>query len=194
MFSNKIIFSALLVTSGMGISTASAQEAPDCGNITFSADAIAIHPEIAAHCLEVVARADGSHAVRMHARVMRQSAAGTFIRYSKPDGSWGATRKANPPDGLTANLSGKDVEIGDMAVTQEVNIYVSNVYWSGPPAPVVAAAVPEPAPEPAYEPEPEPEPMPEALPTTASNIGLLAAIGMLFLLLGGVARMARNRG
>ena len=194
MFSNKIIFSALLVTSGMGISTASAQEAPDCGNITFSADAVANHPESAEHCLEVVARSDGSHAVRMHAKVMRQSPAGTFIRYSRTDGSWGATRKANPPCGLTANIGGETFAIRELAVDQEVDVFISNEFWTGPAAPVVAAAEPEPAPEPEPEPAYEPEPMPEALPTTASNIGLLAAIGMLFLLLGGVARIARNRG
>jgi hypothetical protein len=43
------------------------------------------------------------------------------------------------------------------------------------------------------EPEPEPEPEPAMLPTTATQTGLLALLGGLFILLGGTIGYLRTR-
>jgi len=88
-------------------------------------------------------------------------------------------------------LSGKAVKLKDLAVRQEVNIYVGSEFWAPPPVEVAAEPPPPPPPPPA--PEPEPEPEPEVLPTTASSLPLLVLFGSLFLLLGGALRFSRKQ-
>ena len=185
MQAKKVIFSALLV-AGMTAGAASAEEAT-CANITFSAQALAGHPEIAEHCLEIVNR-DGHDFVRMHAKVRNQTMSGPYISYSRPDGSWGKVRKANPPGGLHAMIDGQEIPVNKLVKNQEVNVYVGEDYWSAP-VEIVAAPVEEVVVvEEIFEPEPV------ALPTTASNMPLLALFGGLLLMLGGVVRSVRNRG
>jgi hypothetical protein len=188
MHSKKIVFSALVVVAGMGVGNVSAQEAPTCDNITWSAEALAGHPAIADHCLEMVDRG-GQKVVRMHAEVMSQTATGPFIRYSTPDGKWGKVRRANPPGGLKAILDGKEVAVNKLVKRQEINIYVAEPYWAAPAAPAVPVIVEEEV----IIIEEVVEPEPVALPTTASNLPLVALFGAILLMLGGVDRTVRNR-
>ncbi|MBE9548594.1 MAG: hypothetical protein IMF09_04240 [Proteobacteria bacterium] len=187
MHTKKVIFSALLIATGIGVGNVSAQDAPTCDNITWSAEALETNPAIADQCLEIVDRG-GQNVVRMHAEIMSQTATGPFVRYATPDGKWGKVRRANPPGGLKAILDGKEVAVNKLVKRQEINVYVAEPFWAAPAAPVVeAVAVVEEFVEPA------PEPAPVALPTTASNLPLVALFGALLLMLGGVVRTVRNR-
>jgi hypothetical protein len=170
--------------------TANAQS---CGDLVWTADRLSQNPDIAANCLDVVERSDGNMYAKFRARVMRQGASSTVIRYQRPDGTWSPSERVFPPQGFTAGIDGKDVPIRDLSPNQEVNVYVAGRNnWSIPePEPVAAAAPPPPPPAPEPEPEPEPEPM--YLPATASQVPLLALLGGLLILMGGVVNLVRTR-
>ena len=89
-------------------------------------------------------------------------------------------------------VNNQEVALKDIAVRQDVNVYVGQDFWTVNPVEVVEAAAPPPPPPPPP-PAPEPEPEPEVLPTTASSLPLLALFGSLFLLLGGAMRFSRKQ-
>jgi hypothetical protein len=180
---------ALVALMCIGFTTqASADGHADCPE--FAAAVYERWPNADDYCLEVVER-DGKKYARFEAEVVSQSPSGTYVRYSKADGSKGPSRKVNPPDGFEAMISGRGVEIGDLDPRQTVNVYLPQMAWAPEPEPMAAAvAAPPPEPEPMPEPEPEPAPV---MPTTAGNMGWLAVFGAMFLLLGGALRFARQR-
>jgi len=183
----------LILLTGMGFTvTASAQDW-NCGDLTWSASRLDTNPNIASHCLDVVERS-GAPFAKLRARVERQGVNSTVVRYQMPDGTWGASERVFP-GGFMAQLSGQDVRIVDMAPRQEVNVYVrAEGNFSFPPAaPVAAAAPPPPPPPPPPAPEPEPEPEPVAMPTTATQVNLLALLGGLLILMGGIVSVVRTR-
>ena len=183
----------LILLTGMGFTvTASAQDW-NCGDLTWSASRLDTNPNIAEHCLDVVERS-GAPFAKLRARVERQGVNSTVVRYQAPDGTWGASERVFP-GGFMAQLSGQDVRIVDMAPRQEVNVYVrAEGNFSFPPAaPVAAAAPPPPPPPPPPAPEPEPEPEPVAMPTTATQVNLLALLGGLLILMGGMVSVVRTR-
>ena len=183
----KTILTAMLVLLGALGFTANAQAAT-CSDVVWNAEYTAEFPSIAGHCLEVVEK-NGADAVRLRARVVRQGVNSTVVQWLHPDGSWSSSERRYPERGATASIEGRDVRITDLSPRQEVNVYVpAEGNWSLPAAAPVAAAAPPP---PAPEPEPEPEPM--ALPTTATQIPMLAILGGLMLLMGGLISVVRTR-
>ena len=181
----------LILLTGLGFTVNVSAQDWNCSDLTWSASRLDTNPRIADHCLDVVERS-GVPFAKLHARVERQGVNSTVVRYQFPDGSWGDSERVFP-GGFTAQLSGKDVRIGDMSPRQEVNVYVkAEGNFSFPPAePVAAAAPPPPPPPPAPEPEPEPEPV--ALPTTATQVNLFALLGGLLILMGGMVSIVRTR-
>ena len=184
----------LIALAGMGISAN--VSALECTDITFTPEAYAAYEFIDKACLEIVDR-DGGTFAKMTAKVVAQTGSGTHLRYRHADGDLGPSHKSNAPSNFVTHLQGTAVKVKDLAVRQDINIYVGKEYWSGPvvevaaaAAAVVAAAAPPPPPP---APEPEPEPEPEVLPTTASSLPLLALFGSLFLLLGGALRLSRKQ-
>lgn len=181
---------ALGAVACLGFSTTASAQDMSCEDITFIPGIYERWPHADDTCLELVTRDDGNTYARFEAEVVSQSPSGTYVRYTRRDGSKTPSRKVNPPEGFMASIAGRDVAIPDLQPRQTVNVYLPARAWAEPePEPMEAAAAPPPPPPPP-EPEPEPEPM---MPTTAGNAGWLAVIGGLFLLLGGALRFARQR-
>jgi len=186
---NSILKLTLGAVACLGFSSTASAQDMSCEDITFIPGIYERWPHADDSCLELVTRDDGNTYARFEAEVVSQSPSGTYVRYTKRDGSKTPSRKVNPPEGFMASIAGRDVAIPDLQPRQTVNVYLPASAWAQPePEPMEAAAPPPPPPPP--EPEPEPEPM---MPTTAGNAGWLAVIGGLFLLLGGALRFARQR-
>jgi len=182
-----MLITMLVLLGALGFTTTA--QAADCSDVIWSAGTLEANPNVGDACLGVVEKG-GSQAVKLTARVVRQSVNSTIVQWQMPDGSWSASERRFPARGATAEIQGQTVRIVDLAPRQVVNVYIPmQDNWSLP-APAVAAA-PPPPPPPA--PAPEPEPEPEALPTTATQIPLFALLGGLFILLGGAVSFARTR-
>ena len=181
----------LIALAGLGISANVSATDLTCSDVTFTPEAYAAYEFIDKACLEMVDRDGGTYA-KLTARVVAQTSSGTHIRYRHADGDLGPSHKSNAPANFVTHLQGNDVKVKDLAVRQDINIYVGNDYWSLPVVEVAEAAPPPPPPPPPA-PEPEPEPEPEVLPTTASSLPLLALFGSLFLLLGGALHFSRKQ-
>jgi hypothetical protein len=179
----------LVALAGLGISANVSATDLTCSDITFTPEAYAAYEFVDKACLEMVDRDGGTYA-KMTAKVVAQTGSGTHLRYRHADGELGPSHKSNAPEDFQTRLAGQPVKVKDLAVRQDINIYVSDAYWALPPVEVAAAAAPPPPPP---APEPEPEPEPEVLPTTASSLPLLALFGSLFLLLGGALRLSRKQ-
>jgi hypothetical protein len=184
---------SLIALAGLGISANANAADLTCSDITFTPEAFASYEFIDKACLEIVTRDDGNTYAKLTARIVAQTSSGTHIRFRHADGDLGPNHKSNAPRNFQTRIAGKDIKLKDLAVRQDMNVYIPDEYWSGP-APVVAAAEPPPPPPPPPPaPEPEPEPEPEVLPTTASSLPLLALFGTLFLILGGALRLSRKQ-
>jgi len=181
----------LIALAGMGISANVSATDLTCSDVTFTPEAYAAYEFIDKACLEMVDRDGGTYA-KLTAKVVAQTGSGTHVRYRHADGDLGPSHKSNAPENFVTRLQGKEIKVKDLAVRQDINIYVGNDYWSLPVVEVAAAAAPPPPPPPPA-PEPEPEPEPEVLPTTASSLPLLALFGSLFLMLGGALRFSRKQ-
>jgi len=181
----------LIALAGLGISANVSAADLTCSDITFTPEAFAAYEFIDQACLEMVDRDGGTYA-KLTAKVVAQTSSGTHVRYRHADGELGPSHKSNAPQNFETMLSGKSVKVKDLAVRQDINIYISDKYWA-PPVVEVAEAAPPPPPPPPPAPEPEPEPEPEVLPTTASSLPLLALFGSMFLLLGGAMRFSRKQ-
>jgi len=181
----------LIALAGLGISANVSATDLTCSDLTFTPEAYEAYAEIDKACLEVVDRNGGTYA-KFTARVVAQTSSGTHFRFRHADGELGPSHKSNLPKNFQTMLSGDLVKVKDLAVRQEINIYVNDVYWALPVVEVAAAAPPPPPPPPPPQ-APEPEPEPEVLPTTASSLPLLALFGSLFLLLGGAMRFSRKQ-
>jgi hypothetical protein len=190
----KTILICMLVLLGALGFTVTAQAAT-CADVIWSAERLAESPNIGDACLEVVDK-NGTMTVKMHARIVRHATNSTIVQWRLPDGTWTASERRYPARSASAEIDGQTVRITDLAARQEVNVYIPMTgNWSLPaPAPAAAAAPPPPPPPPPPPaPEPEPEPEPVALPTTATQIPLLALLGGLFILMGGLISVVRTR-
>lgn len=184
---------SLIALAGLGISANVNAADLTCSDITFTPEAFAAYEFIDKACLEMVDRDGGTYA-KMSARIVAQTASGTRVRIKHSDGTEGPTHKSNMAKNFETRIAGKDIKLKDLAVRQEMNVYIGDEYWSRPPvAAPMAKAAPPPPPPPPPAPAPEPEPEPEMLPTTASSMPLLALFGSLFLILGGALRLSRKQ-
>ena len=186
----------LIALAGLGISANASATDLTCSDITFTPEAFALYEFIDKACTEMVERDNGVVYAKLTEREVAKSASGASIRYRHGDGELGPSHKSTAPDNFQTMLSDEAVRIQDLAVRQNINIYVPDQWWSPPVVEVAeVAAAPEavaapPPPPPA--PEPEPEPEPEMLPTTAGPLPWLVVFGSLFLLLGGALRFSRK--
>ncbi|MEE8339706.1 MAG: hypothetical protein V3R56_06145 [Xanthomonadales bacterium] len=182
-----ILLSTLFLLIGMGFTVSA--NALTCADLTWSAERLAKNSNIADVCLEVVERNGGNYA-KLRAKIVRQGVNSTVVQYQRPDGSWSASERVFPA-GFEALIAGENVKIADLAPRQELNVYIrgeGNFSVPAPAAEPVAVAVAPPPP-----PEPEPEPEPVALPTTATQLPLLALLGGLLVLMGGLVSVVRTR-
>ena len=191
----KLVLGLLLaLIGGLGMTVTANAQGVTCSDIVWSDTALELNPNIAEFCLDVVEKR-GQQMAKLTARVVRQSVNSTIVQWQRPDGSWSPSERRYPDRGFTAEVGGKDVRITDLPARQEVNVYVAaEDMWSVPSAaPMAAAAAPAAAAAAAPAPAPEPEPAPAMLPTTATQVPLLALLGGLMVLLGGVVGFVRSR-
>jgi hypothetical protein len=185
----------LIALLGLGISANVSALDYGCADITFTPEAYEAYEFVDQACLEMVERNGGVFA-KFTARVVAQTPSGTHLRFRHADGELGPSHRYNPAEGFQTGVAGETVEISDVMVRTEFNMYVPATYWAAPVAEVaevVEEAVAPPPPPPPPAPEPEPEPEPEMLPTTASSLPMLVLFGSLFLLIGGALRYSRKR-
>jgi hypothetical protein len=193
---------ALAATAGFSVNAAA--QSPTCADVVWSAAMLEATPNIANHCLEMVERG-GEWYAKVQVKIVRHGANSTVVRYREPDGSWSAAERAYPPRGFSAEIADQEVLISQTVPGQELNVYASSQGGENFTIPMLAATAPESAaaPEPEAAPEPvaapEPaeevyeEPAPAVLPTTAGQAGWLAILGVMLLLVAGVAHVVRSR-
>jgi hypothetical protein len=194
-FMKRSIFLPIVVlAASAGFSVTASAQAPSCGDVVWGADILGRNPNIASHCLEVVDR-DGVWYAKMRAKIVRQGVSSTVVRYADADGNFGASERAYPPRGFSAQIDGEDVRISDMVAGQEVNVYVIDEGNFEIPMVAVTAepmemeeVVEEVVEEEVYE-----EPAPVALPTTAGQTYWFALLGSLLVLLGTAVHFVRSR-
>ena len=182
----------LIALAGLGISANVSATDLTCSDLTFSPEAFAAYEFIDSACLDVVDRDGGTYA-KLTATVIAQTAGGTRIHYKHSDGTNGPGHMSEAPSDFVTMINGQPRKMGDLNVRQDVNVYLSDSFWTGPAVEVAAAAPPPPPPPPPPAPEPEPEPEPEVLPTTAGPLPWLVLFGSMFLLLGGALRLSRKQ-
>jgi hypothetical protein len=190
----------LVTLAGLGLSANVSATDLTCSDVVFTPEAYAAYEFIDKACVEMVDR-NGRTYAKMVARIVAQTSSATHVRFRDANGELGPNHRSGLPRNFEIMSSGKPVLLKDVAVRQEVNVYIGDEFWAAPaaevaeavaaPAAAVAAAAPPPPP-PAPEPEPEPEPAPEMLPTTAGPLPWLALFGTLFLILGGALRLSRK--
>ena len=189
----------LIAIAGLGIS-ANASAALTCEDIVFSPEAFAAYESVDKACLEMVDR-NGITYAKLTARVVAQTASGTHLRYRHADGQLGPSHLSTAPSDFETMMSGKPVKMADLAVRQQINIYVGSKYWVDPTLLVEEAIVEEMVEEAIVEEMVEEaiveeiieEELEAELPTTAGPLPWLALFGSLFLILGGALRCSRKQ-
>ncbi len=182
-----ILIPTLILIFGMGFTVSASAIDYTCADLTWSAERLERNSNVADVCLEVVEK-NSAHYAKLHAKIVRQGVNSTVVQYQRPDGSWSASERVFP-EGFEASIAGENVKIADLAPRQELNVYIrgeGNFTVPAPAAEPVAVAPPPP-------PEPEPEPEPVVLPTTATQLPLLALLGGLLVLMGGLVSVVRTR-
>ena len=186
----------LIALAGLGI-TANANADLTCDDIVFSPEAFAAYALIDKACLEMVTRDNGKMYAKLTAKVVAQTPSGTHLRYRLPNGELAPSHLSAAPKAFETMMGGKPVEMKNLKVRQDINVYVGNEYWVNAAAIVeeeiieeaVAVAVVEEIVEEAV----IEEVIEETLPTTAGPLPWLALFGSLFLILGGALRFSRKQ-
>jgi hypothetical protein len=184
----------LIALAGIGFSVNVSAADLTCSDLTFSPEAYAAYEFVDKACLEVVDRDGGTYA-KMTARIVAQTSSGTHIRFHHSDGTRGPNHKSKLPKNFMTRIAGKDIKLKDLAVRQDMNIYVSEQFWV--PTVVLEEAIVEEIIEEAIVEEIIEEVIEEELeaelPTTAGPLPWLALFGSLFLILGGALRLSRKQ-
>lgn len=189
----------LIAIAGLGI-TANANAELGCDDIVFSPEAFDAYELIDQACLEMVERDNGKVYAKLTARVVAQTASGTHLRYRLANGELAPSHLSTAPEDFETMMSGKPVKMVDLAVRQQINIYVGENYWVDAAAiieeeiieEIVEEEIIEEMVEEAIEEEIIEEELEEELPTTAGPLPWLALFGSLFLILGGALRFSRK--
>ena len=183
----------LVALAGLGLSANVSATDLTCSDIEFTPEAVEIYEFIDAACLEVVDRDGGTYA-KMTAKVVAQTGGATTVRYRHADGELGPSHKSKAPASFQTMLGGEAVQMKDIPVRQDVNIYVSDVFWvsTAMVEEMVEEAIVEEIIEEAIVEEIIEEEMAAELPTTAGPLPWLALFGSLFLILGGALRFSRK--
>jgi (2Fe-2S) ferredoxin len=182
---------ALAASAGFSVSVSA--QGPSCGDVVWGADLLGRNPNVADHCLEVVDRG-GVWYAKMRAKIVRQGVNSTVVRYADTNGDFGASERAYPPRGFTAQIDGQDVRISDMPAGQEVNVYIIDEgnFELVLAEEIIEEVIEEEIIEEVIEEEMYEEAVAE-LPTTAGQTYWLALLGSLLVLLGTAVHFVRSR-
>ena len=188
----------LVALVGLGLSANVSAADLTCSDVTFTPEAFAAYEFVDKACLEMVDRDGGTYA-KMSVKIVAQTASGTRVRIRHSDGTEGPTHKSNMAKNFETHIAGKEIELKDLAVRQEMNVYIGSEYWV--PVAVVEEMIEEAIVEEIIEEAIVEEIIEEAieeeleaeLPTTAGPLPWLALFGSLFLILGGALRLSRKQ-
>lgn len=186
----------LIAIAGLGI-TANANADLTCDDVVFSPEAFAAYALIDQACLEIVTRDNGKVYAKLTAKVVAQTPNGTHLRYRLPSGELAPSHLSAAPKNFETMMGGKPVEMKNLKVRQDINVYVGSEYWVDATAIVEEAIIEEMVEEAIVEEVVEEaiieEVIEETLPTTAGPLPWLALFGSLFLILGGALRFSRKQ-
>jgi len=185
----------LIALAGLGLSANVSAADLTCGDITFSPEAFETYEFVDQACLEMVERNGGVYA-KFTARVVAQTGSSTHLRFRHADGELGPSNRYNPGKGFQTGVEGKTVDISDIVVRSEFNMYIPGAYWvltEELVEEIIEEAIVEEMVEEAIVEEIIEEELEAELPTTASSLPLLALFGSLFLVLGGALRLSRKQ-
>lgn len=192
----------LIALAGLGISANVSAADFGCSDLIFSPEAFEAYEFVDQACLDVVDRNGGTF-VKMTASVVAQTPNGTRVRYRHSDGKLGPNHLSNAPGDFETMISGRPVKLNNLAVRQEMNVYLSDVYWASPEMveevveevveEMIVEEIIEEAIEEAIVEEIIEEELAAELPTTAGPLPWLALFGSMFLLLGGALRLSRKQ-
>jgi hypothetical protein len=183
----------LIALAGLGISANVSAADFGCSDLTFSPEAYEAYEFVDQACLDIVDRNNGTY-VKMTAVVVAQSGHQTRIRYRHSDGKMGPNHLSKAPDDFETMISGRSAKLSDLAVRQEMNVYLSDAYWTSPAMIEVAEEiVEEMIVEEIIEEAIIEEELEAELPTTAGPLPWLVLFGSMFLLLGGALRLSRKQ-
>ena len=171
-----------------------AQQPAACERVQFSEEVLARFPNIRQACLDVINK-DGQDYVVVKANLVRATPRRMTVQIKRPDGTLSDPIGINVKSNAKLNINGKMTPVADVAVGQELTTYVS----VKDPGIALASDVEtvEFTPVPAT---PEPEPAPAAqvaaapeMPTTATQLPLAGAIGLILLAIGAGIAFLRRR-
>ena len=171
-----------------------AQQPAACERVQFSEEVLARFPNIRQACLDVINK-DGQDYVVVKANLVRATPRRMTVQIKRPDGTLSDPIGINVKSNAKLNINGKMTPVADVAVGQELTTYVSVT----DPGIALASDVEtvEFTPVPAT---PEPEPAPAAqvaaapeMPTTATQLPLAGAIGLILLAIGAGIAFLRRR-
>jgi len=185
----------LIALAGMGISANASATDLTCSDITFTPEAYAAYEFVDKACLEMVDR-DGGTFAKLTAKVVAQTGSGTHLRFRHADGDLGPSHKSNMPENFVVHLQDASVKVKDLAVRQDINIYIGSDFWVSTlllEEELIEEAIVEEIIEEAIIEEIIEEELAAELPTTAGPLPWLALFGSLFLLLGGALRLSRKQ-
>ena len=184
----------LIALAGLGISANVSASDLTCSDVVFSPGAFDAYEFVDKACLDVVDRNGGTYA-KMTATIVAQTPSGTRIRYRHSDGKLGPNHLSKAPGDFETMINGKPMSLNNLAVRQEINVYLNADYWTSlaelealEEEIVVEEIIEEAIIEEVIEEEIEAE-----LPTTAGPLPWLALFGSMFLLLGGALRFSRKQ-
>ena len=132
---------------------AMAQQPAICERVVFSEEVLARFPNIRSACLDVISR-DGQEFAVVKADLVRATSRRMTVRVKRPDGTHTDPMGINIAPNARVNINGRQTPISDVAVGQELSVYI-NVKDPGialaseAPGPVEftpVTAEPEPAP------------------------------------------------
>ncbi len=185
----------LIALAGMGISANASATDLTCSDITFTPEAYAAYEFVDKACLEMVDR-DGGTFAKLTAKVVAQTGSGTHLRFRHADGDLGPSHKSNMPENFVVHLQDASVKVKDLAVRQDINIYIGSDFWVSTlllEEELIEEAIVEEIIEEEIIEEIIEEELAAELPTTAGPLPWLALFGSLFLLLGGALRLSRKQ-
>lgn len=179
--------SAVGILCTIGATAVSQAQTVTCQNAQYDPEVVARFPNIAKACSQVISTGSEQYAV-VKARLDRVDPSGRVsVRVKQPDGSYSKQISIRPRPDLRVKIDGEPATVRELATPQDITAYVKVR------APEMALPPAEPSERLVFVPIEESQEQLAALPSTASNLPLLALLGVASLSLGGLLRVMRDR-
>ena len=157
--------------------------APTCADLNWSAEVLALNPDIAAMCQSVYEK-DGKMFAKASIEVVRVRGNRMTFRSLHTDGTMGDSRSVQLDSAWRAEIGGRSYRASDLMRGQQLNVYLPEDRFA---LAVTDADGPDEGDLVVIEEEVV------EMPTTASPLFLIGAVGGAFLALGGMLSGIRRR-